>query len=249
MIRCKWELIGKSKPASADKVVEILLENRGVEASFLTGSLKDLEPYLAMAGMAEGASLMARHLAAGERVVLVGDYDCDGVTSVAQMAHFLRDIGYANYAVVIPRRAEGYGVPERAVTQHPDAGLLVAMDCGTHDVRAVSAARKQGSDVIVIDHHEVSDHEVAPATVLVNPKQPASHSGFKDFSAAGLTLLFLARLRRAVGERFAVPRLGGKYLSLATIGTVADLMPLVDANRILTQSGLGCMNSGTVPAH
>ena len=242
MIRCKWELIGKSKPASADKVVEILLENRGVGASFLTGSLKDLEPYLAMAGMAEGASLMARHLAAGERVVLVGDYDCDGVTSVAQMAHFLRDIGYANYAVVIPKRAEGYGVPERAVTQHPDAGLLVAMDCGTHDVRAVSAARRQGSDVIVIDHHEVSDHEVAPASVLVNPKQPASHSGFKDFSAAGLTLLFLSQLRRAVGERFVAPRLGGKYLSLATIGTVADLMPLVDANRILTQSGLGCMN-------
>jgi single-stranded-DNA-specific exonuclease len=238
-----WEITGRSKPATITEVMEILLENRKVGLSFLTGSLKDLEPYLAMTGMEAGAALMARHLAAGHKLVLIGDYDCDGVTSVAQMAHFLRDIGYANYAVVIPKRAEGYGVPERAVSQHPDAGLFVAMDCGTHDIPSVSAARQQGSDFLVIDHHEVSNSEVAPATVLINPKQPSYHSGFKDFSAAGLTLLFLARLRRATGAKFSVPRLGSKYLALAAIGTVADLMPLVDANRILTQSGLGCMNT------
>ncbi len=86
----------------------------------------------------------ARHLAAGKKVVLIGDYDCDGITSVAQMAHFLRDIGYDNYAMVIPQRAEGYGVPERAVLLHPDASLFVAMDCGTHDGPAVTAAQPGG---------------------------------------------------------------------------------------------------------
>ena len=247
MIRCKWEIVESSKPTSVDEVVEIILQNRGVARSFLTGSLKDLEPYLTMKGMQEGAALMAQHLDAGNKVVLVGDYDCDGVTSVAQLAHFLRDIGYANYAMVIPRRAEGYGVPERAVSQHSDAGLFVAMDCGTHDIRSVRAARSQGSDFIVIDHHEVSSHEVAPATVLINPKQPHSLCGFKEFSAAGLTLLFLARLRQAIGERFATPKLGGKYLALAALGTVADLMPLVDANRVLARSGLCCMNTKTYP--
>lgn len=247
MLRCKWEIVGRAKPGSVDEVVEILLENRGAGPSFLSGGLSDLEPFLAMRGMEEGAALMARHLAAGNKIVLIGDYDCDGVTSVAQMALFLRDLGHTNYAVVIPTRAEGYGVPERAISQHPDAGLFVAMDCGTHDIRSVAEARRQGADVIVIDHHEVSDHETAPATVLINPKQPASHSGFRDFSAAGLTLLFLARLRRATGEKFAVPRLGGKYLTLAAIGTVADLTPLVEANRILTRSGLGCMNAEPYP--
>ena len=247
MIQCKWEITEGSKPTSVDEVLEILLQNRGMARSFLTGSLKDLEPYLTMKGMEEGTALMARHLAAGSKVVLVGDYDCDGVTSVAQLAHFLRDIDYANYAVVIPQRAEGYGVPERAVSQHSDAGLFVAMDCGTHDIRSVQAARSQGADFIVIDHHEVSSHEIAPATVLINPKQPHSLCAFKEFSAAGLTLLFLARLRQAIGERFATPKLGGKYLALAAIGTVTDLMPLVDANRVLTRSGLGCMNTKTYP--
>lgn len=249
MVRCKWEITGRTKPASLDEVLAILLENRGAGPSFLSGSLRDLEPYLAMEGMAEGAALMVQHLAAGNKLVLIGDYDCDGVTSVAQMAHFLRDLDYTNYAVVIPRREEGYGIPDRAISHHPDASLFVAMDCGTHDLRSVGEARRQGADVLVIDHHEVSDHDVAPATVLINPKQPSSRSVFRDFSAAGLTLLFLARLRQAAGNRFAVPpRLGGKYLTLAAIGTVADLMPLVDANRILTRSGLGCMNAEPYPA-
>lgn len=244
MVRRKWEIAEKTKPKSIEEVVAVLLKNRNAGPSFLNGSLGDLEPCLAMKGMDAGAALMVRHLAAGNKIVLVSDYDCDGVTAAAQMAHFLRDLGHTNYDIVIPRRAEGYGVPERAVSQHPDADLFVAMDCGTHDIRAVTAARGQGADVIVIDHHEVSDHEVAPATVLVNPKQPLSGAGFKDFSAAGLTLLFLARTRQLSGDlKVTVPRLGGKYLTLATIGTVADLMPLVDANRILTRSGLGCMNT------
>jgi single-stranded-DNA-specific exonuclease len=245
MIRSTWEITEKSKPTSVDGVLEILLQNRGLGPSFLSGNLKDLEAHLAIKGMEEGARLMARHLAARNKVVLISDYDCDGITSAAQLAHFLRDIGCNNYAVVIPQRAEGYGVPERAVRQHPDAGLFVAMDCGTHDLKSVSAARSMGSDFLVIDHHEVSQNGVAPATVLINPKQPACPSVFKDFCASGLTLLFLARLRKTLGSEFSVPKLGGKYLMLAAMGTVTDLVPLVEGNRILTQSGLGCMNTRT----
>jgi single-stranded-DNA-specific exonuclease len=245
MTRCQWEITGKGKPASVEGILEMLLQNRGVDSSFLSGSLKDLEAHLTMSGMDEGATLMARHLAAGNKIVLIGDYDCDGVTSAAQMVHFLRDIGYSRYEVVIPRRTEGYGMPERAVHQHPEASLFVTMDCGTHDLHSVSAARNLGADVIVIDHHEVSEHGLAPATVLVNPKQPSCPSVFKDFCASGLTLLFLARLRRALDGKFPRPRLGGKYLSLAAIGTVTDLVPLVDANRILTQNGLAWINART----
>ncbi len=182
MLRSKWEIAGKLKPTSVDNVLEVLLQNRGVDSSFLNGSLKDLESHLTMKGMDEGAALMARHLAAGHKVVLISDYDCDGITSAAQLVHFLRDIGYANYVVIIPQRAEGYGVPERAVRLHPDASLFVAMDCGTHDFRSVGAARSLGSDVIVIDHHEVSPDGLAPATVLINPKQPACPSVLRNFA-------------------------------------------------------------------
>ena len=209
------------------------------DGSFLSADLKDLETCLVMKGIDEGARLMADRLIHGRQIVLVGDYDCDGITSVAQMAHFLTDIGYGNFDVVIPGRSEGYGIPARALTGHPDADLLVAMDCGTFDAEPLTMARHRGTDSIVIDHHEISDRDPAPATVLINPRQPGCPSVFKDFCSSGLTLLFLTRLRKAIAGTFPQPRLGGKYLAMAAIGTVADMVPLVGGNRILVREGFG----------
>ena len=246
MFRPAWEILDSSRPSSIDEVMDILLRNRGVGSSFLEGKLKDLEPCLDMRGMRHGAQLMADHLAAGSKLILVGDYDGDGVTALAQMDHFLRDIGFRNRVAVVPKRSEGYGIPGRAVAQHPDAGLLLAMDCGTTDVGAIAEAKKQGMDCIVIDHHEVPDHGSAPADVLINPKHPQCPSAFKEFCAAGLTLLFLAALRRCLPPMFPAMSLGGKYLALAAIGTVTDMVPLVEGNRILVRQGLCSINNGTI---
>lgn len=245
MIRTKWQLLEETRPTSVQEVMEILLKNRGVGHSFLCCALKDLEPYMtAIRGMDEGAELMAKHLSAGHKIILVGDYDCDGVTSTAQMSLFLRDIGYSSYDVVIPVRAEGYGMPERAVREHPEADLFVIMDCGTLDVTPITMARSRGADCIVIDHHEVPTEGLAPASILINPKQPGCISRFKEFCSSGLTLLFLVSLRKALQGSFSSPNLGGKYLALAAIGTVADIVPLVEGNRILTKCGLSCINKG-----
>jgi len=218
--------------------MDILLSNRGASPTFLNGSLKDLEPHLAIQGMAEGAELMAWHLQKRHKLVLVGDYDCDGVTSAALLSIFLRDIGYADFEVVIPHRSEGYGIPRRAVCQHADAKLLVAVDCGTQDRDAIALSQSYGMDSLVIDHHEVTMEDLAPVKVLINPKQPSCASSFKEFSSAGLTLLFLAGLRRALRGSFRLPSLGAKYLSLAAIGTIADIVPLIDGNRILAKAGI-----------
>ena len=247
MVRPSWELVEQSRAESVQQVLEILLRNRGLGPSFLTCSLKDLEPHLNMCGMSEGAALMARHLFKGHKVVLVADYDCDGVTSAAQMSLFLRDIGYTNYEVVIPCRSEGYGMPERAVEENSDARLFVLLDCGTSDVKSIAKASATNADTLVIDHHEVPEGGPAPATIFINPKQPGCPSQFKEFSSAGLTLLFLTRLRKAINGRFPTPRLGAKYLSLATVGTVADIVPLLDGNRILVRSGLRYLNASSYP--
>lgn len=237
--RSQWELLRTTRPESAEEILGTLLANRKTDASFLNTALKDLEPYLNIQGMEEAAELTARHLSRGHKIVLVGDYDCDGITSVSQFSLFLKDIGYSSYAVVIPSRAEGYGMPERVVTDHSDARLFVAMDCGTMDVRAITSARSRGADCIVIDHHEVPAEGVAPANVLVNPKQEGCPSPFKEFCASGLTLLFLTKLRKAIAGKFPQPVLGEKYLALATLGTVADIVPLVEGNRIIAKAGLG----------
>jgi single-stranded-DNA-specific exonuclease len=243
----RWEISFKEPVRSVPDVVRVLLENRGIEGSSLQQSLKDLESHLCILGLEEGAELMARHLRAGHKIVLTGDYDCDGVTSVAQMALFLRDIGYSNFEVIIPSRSEGYGIPMRAVKEHSDASLFVALDCGTQDVEPISMAVEMGADCIVIDHHEVPLKGVAPATVLINPKQATCTSLYKEFCSSGLTLLFLAKLRRALGESAREISLGGKYLALASIGTVADLVPLTSGNRILTQYGLKSINARSYP--
>jgi single-stranded-DNA-specific exonuclease len=245
MVRSRWQIMARTCPTHEQEVLDILLANRGVDSSFLNGALADLEDYLCIRGLDEGAEIMAAHLAAGHKIVLVSDYDCDGITSAAQMSLFLKDIGYGNYEVVIPMRSEGYGLPERAVRDNADAKLFVVMDCGTLDREAVSLVREQGSDCIVIDHHEVPAGDVAPATVLINPKQPSCPSRFKEICASGLTLLFLTRLRRAIKGRFSSPSLGGKYLALASIGTIADIVPLLEANRILARHGLSSLNART----
>lgn len=242
-IRPCWKVINAGVPSTVSEVIDMLLSNRNLDRRFIGGELKDLSDHLSMRGMAEGAELLARHMRAGDKIVLVADYDCDGITSAAQMALFLRETGYENFRVIIPSREEGYGMPERAVRENADAGVFVAMDCGALDIAPIRLARSLGAECIVIDHHEVPNGEVAPASVLINPKQAQCCSTFKEFCASGLTFLFLASLRRALGKRFPSPALGGKYLALAATGTVADLVPLVSANRILARSGLRNFNA------
>ena len=245
LIRPRWKILSQKVPRSVAEVIDILLDNRNLDRESIALEIKDLAVHLSMRGMEEGARLLADHMAAGDKIVLVADYDCDGITSAAQLSLFLAETGYDNYSVVIPSRQEGYGIPERAVRENPDAKVFVAMDCGTLDLKPIELACSIGADCIVIDHHEVPNGQLAPASVLINPKHPECCSSFKEFSASGLTFLFLASLRRAIGNRFRVPALGGKYLALAATGTVADLVPLVSANRILTRSGLNNLNANS----
>jgi len=187
----RWQLRSERRPGSIDELLEILLENRGMAWGQLRPDIRDLEAYAVFKGIEEAAETVTRHVRSGNKIVLVSDYDCDGVTSLAQASCFFKDIGYSRFDTFIPLRSEGYGMPRRAVEAHPDASLFLVFDCGTRDVEAISLARSRGIDTVVIDHHEVSSPGTAPAGVLVNPKQPDCPSMFKEFSASGLTLLFL----------------------------------------------------------
>ncbi|MGA2401482.1 MAG: DHHA1 domain-containing protein [Syntrophobacteraceae bacterium] len=251
LIRPRWKILNDRTPATVSDVIDIILQNRKMDRRAMCGELKDLAEHLCIRGMAEGAGLLAKHMADRNKIVVVADYDCDGITSAAQVALFLKDIGYENFRVIIPSRDEGYGIPERAISDNPDAKVFLALDCGTLDLKPIRLALSMGADCIVIDHHEVpagapgsgSGQALAPASVLINPKHPECGSPFKEFCASGLTFLFLASLRRAIGNSFPLPALGGKYLALAATGTVADLVPLVSANRILARSGLRNLNA------
>ncbi len=182
---------------------------------------------------------------AGSKIVLVADYDCDGITSAAQMALFLTETGYTNLKWSSRSARRDTASP----SGRPGKRRRGALRCNglrhaRHEARW--AGLFPGGDCIVIDHHEVPDGKTARPGYQ-NPKHPRCGSTFKEFCASGLTLLFLAALRRAIRDSFPVPSLGGKYTALAAIGTVADLVPLVSANRILARSGLHSLNGASWP--
>jgi len=262
LLHSRWKILNERSPVTVADVIDIILQNRNLDSETVAGELKDLSVHLCIRGMAEGARLLAKHMANRNKIVVVADYDCDGITSAAQVALFFQEAGYQNFRVVIPSRAEGYGIPERAVSENPDANVFLALDCGTLDIKPLRLACSMGADSIVIDHHELpvsvpgsgSGRALAPASVLINPKHPECGSSFKEFCASGLTFLFLASLRRTLREGelgvktgLSLPALGGKYLAPAATGTVADLVPLVSANRILTRSGLHNLNANSLP--
>jgi single-stranded-DNA-specific exonuclease len=179
---------------------------------------------------------LMRACSSGEHVALFGDFDVDGVTSVAQMTQALRALGAVPMPYIPDRFSEGYGLNTAAIESlHRDgATLLVTLDCGTSSVDEVARARELGVDVIIVDHHTVPP--VLPdALALVNPKLASADSGgLTELATAGLAF----HLARALHEAAEKPFDESAYLDAAALGTVCDMAPLADENRRLVRVGL-----------
>lgn len=172
----------------------------------------------------------------GEKILVHGDYDVDGVTAAVLITRSLQLTGFENVHCFIPHRIDdGYGLgrtaAERAAVQ--GCSLLLAVDCGTSDLDSVNRLNAAGVDVLILDHH-LPGPELPNATALVNPKQPDCPYPFKDLCSAGLAF----KLSLALHLRLQRPFNAAAYASMAALGTVADLVPLVDENRLLVRLGL-----------
>ncbi len=165
-------------------------------------------------------------------VIVFGDYDVDGLTATALLTHVLRELGLTVKPLVPHRLHDGYGfhphhVP-RVVEQHPS--LLVTVDCGTGDWEALIAVQKAGIPVIVLDHHEVHCQHWPDELIFVSAKRPDAPQVFRTLAAVGVAY----QLARALlGDDKAA-----RFLPLVALGTVADVVPLVETNRTLVASGL-----------
>jgi single-stranded-DNA-specific exonuclease len=186
---------------------------------------------------------LARALKANERVVLYGDYDVDGVCSTSLLSLFLRELG-GNVVTYIPHRiGEGYGLNAQAIERLAKEGgkLLVTLDCGITSTAEVARANALGMEVIIVDHHSVP--EVMPeALAILNPHQPGCDYPTRHLCAAGVAFNLCMGLRRYLREQGAFaerpePNLKS-YLDLVALATVADVVPLTGANRILVKHGL-----------
>jgi single-stranded-DNA-specific exonuclease len=213
----------------------------GQLARFLTPRLADLRAPDGMADLPRAIERIEAAVQRGERIGVFGDYDVDGVTTAAVLTSSLRAFG-ADVVARVASRASGYGLSPEEAARFADEGcrLILTGDCGTSDHDALTLARGRGVDAIVIDHHQVPEGETA-AFALINPHRRDDTFAFKGLASCGVAFYLAAALRtrlRAAGhaaaERFD-PR---SLLDLVALGTLADLVPLVDENRILVTAGL-----------
>lgn len=240
------ERIGKS--ANVSPVIAQILAARGIldpdlTREFLDAPMSGLHDPDLLPDVQNAAEIVHEAAKSGKKITIFGDYDCDGMSGTAILYSGLKMLG-ANVNYTIPNRLEdGYGLNFDAIDLLAQRGtdLVVTVDCGVANLEEIEHARKQGLKVVVTDHHQAKD-QLPPADAVVHPAIQGSQYPFAGICGAGVAFkLMWAILRIESGSR----KVGDQHrefllqaLSLATIGTVADVVPLLDENRVIVRHGL-----------
>lgn len=215
-----------------------LLKNRGIDSvqdlqKFIHPELENLyDPFL-LPDMNEAVKKIKDAFDCNKKITIYGDYDADGVTSTSILYKFLKSAGCdVNY--YIPNRFdEGYGLNKDALDEIIKYGskLVITVDCGISSIEEVEYCKKSGADIIITDHHECGS--AIPDTLVINPKRKDSVYPFSELSGAGVAFKLIEALSGEFNDTDAY-----EYIDLVSIGTIADIVPLVDENRVLVKYGL-----------
>ena len=218
----------------------------------LENGLKGLTHYKALKGIETAATLLAEAVEQNKRIVIVGDFDADGATSIAVCLLSMRLMGFNNIDYLVPNRFDfGYGlsVPIVDVAIERDADIIVTVDNGISCIDGVTHAKEQGLEVIVTDHHLPGD-TLPPADAIVNPNQPGCTFPSKNLAGVGVAFYIMLAIKaelqhRGYSERkgLAPPNLA-TLLDIVAVGTVADVVVLDKNNRILVHQGLQRIRAG-----
>ncbi len=255
------EVEALSKSAGISRVLAELLLRAGQRdavsaAAFLEPTLASIHDPFLLRHLEAGATRLRTAIANHEEVVVLGDYDVDGVSSTALLVMVLRRFGLKPRFVVPRRSADGYGLSRSAIDRALEGGkpdLFVALDCGTNSIEEVGYLRGQGIDVLVVDHHR-SREQVLTEGILINPHVEPDESNadasWRNLCTVGLVFkLCHGLLKQLRFEKnpvaFAIKL--RDYLDLVALGTVADLVPLQGENRIFARHGLRILQTTKRP--
>ncbi len=230
---------------SISPVLAMLLIKRGITTEsaakrFFRPQLADLiNPFL-MKDMDLAVDRLNDAMGRKERILVYGDYDVDGCTAVALVYKFLRQF-YSNIDYYIPDRYdEGYGVSRKGINYARETGvkLIIILDCGIKAIEEIAYAKQLGIDFIICDHH-VPDEELPPAAAILNPKRADDPYPFKELCGCGVGFKFMQAFAKNNGIPFSrlIP-----LLDFCAVSIAADLVPVVDENRILAYHGMKQLN-------
>jgi single-stranded-DNA-specific exonuclease len=233
-----------------------LLARRGIATAvqatdFLEAKLaRQLRSPRLFRAMDDATRRVAAALAGGERIGIYGDYDVDGISGSAILISFFRALGHEPALFIPHRMRDGYGVTERGVRALAEQGtrLMITVDCGGSAHKEIALARQSGIDVIVCDHHQVSGTPL-PAHANLNPIEPDAGFPFSGLCGAGVAFYLAMGVRqhlREQGTHAELPDLR-RWLDLVTLGTIADIVPMVEENRVLVKAGLREIATSTRP--
>jgi single-stranded-DNA-specific exonuclease len=223
-------------------IVARLLAARGISTpdeakSFLLPILSDLHsPYL-MLGMKQAVERLQAAIAKKEDVLIYGDYDVDGTTAVVILKTAIELCGGVTQFHVPHRIKDGYGMKDDVIERAAEAGvrLIISVDTGIRAFAAADTAKRVGVDLIVTDHHLPETHEGVPqALAVLNPNQPGCEYPCKSLCGAGVAFKVAQALLEAAGRDRLLP----SFIKLVAIATIADAVPLIGENRVLTKIGL-----------
>lgn len=246
-----------ARTASVSPVFARVLVNRGLKSAdriteFLNPDITRLSDPFGIDGVSGAVKRIKAALKANERILVHGDYDADGISATAIVYQSLKRLGSDCLYFIPERFSHGYGFHPHGVLKARDSGasLIITVDCGITSFDAVAAAKKEGIDVIITDHHEpakVVSHngtgevQLPDAYAVINPKISNLGTALENLSGAGVALKLMQALCGSDDPDMQ------PLFDLATLGTIADVVPLTEENRMIVRNGLSLINKGNRP--
>ncbi len=242
-------VVDLAEATSLPPMIVKILVNRGLTTTegidrFLNPDLTDLKDPFSMAGMEAGIDRVTSALYENEKIMIYGDYDVDGITATSLLYQVLNKLGGQVDFYLPNRLTQGYGLSTDGINKARDKGvtLIITVDTGITAVEEVLYAREQGIEVVVTDHHEAGV-AIPDAYAIINPKQPDCNYG-GELSGVGVAYKFAQALYVRLNQDEAELH---EHLDLVALGTSADIVPLVEENRILTKFGIKQIARTTKP--
>lgn len=227
-----------------NKLLATILSNRGIDVKtaekFLEPTRYDFyDPFL-MPDMEKAVNRIINAIKTKEKTIIYGDYDVDGITSITVLKSFLEDRGLEVESYIPNRLEEGYGLNKKAIEKiaKENFTLMITVDCGITAIEEVEYAKSLGIETIVTDHHEPIE-ELPNAIAVVDCKRKDNEYPFRELAGVGVAFKFtqaISIMLQLESKDFL------KYLDIVAIGTISDIVPLVDENRIITKLGLKLVN-------